>query len=76
MFSTYKGLSPVHCVKLALRARSLESEPKGGSQISLQHKTFVCFMMEYVVLKVVRVLPWEVFKQVLNAQASRLKEKG
>lgn len=57
MFSTYKRLSPVHCVKLALRAQSLESELKGGSQISLQPKTFVYFVMEYVVLKVVRFLP-------------------
>lgn len=55
MFSTYKVLSPVHCVKLALCAQSLESEPKAGSKISLQRKTFVYFMMEYVVLKVVSV---------------------
>lgn len=71
-----KGLSPVHCVKLALHAQSLESEPKCGSQISLQHKTFVYFIMEYVVLTVVSVLPWEVCKPMLNAQGLRLKEEG
>lgn len=77
MSSTYKQLSCVRCVTLDLHVQSLDSEPKGRSQISLNIRPFYISygpIMEQAVL-ISSVPSWEVLKHA-KCPGVRAKEEG